>query len=115
MQLPDKHYVLMHRNYEVLTFRMNEDNEIIKVDEVLAKDHIPLNMQLAANQEIALYDFISNRSIPKERKNLSHILRVYDAYDAVDLSLQSYQVSTSDHYWVKERSDDIYRLSSRDV
>lgn len=106
MQLPDKHYVLMHKNYEVLTFRMNDDNEIIKVDEVLAKDHIPLNMQLAANQEIALYDFISNRSIPKERKNLSHILRVYDAYDAVDLSLQSYQVSISDHYWVKETDDD---------
>lgn len=50
--MPDKHYVLMHKNYEVLTFRMNEDNEIIKVDEVLAKDHMPLNMQLAANQEI---------------------------------------------------------------
>lgn len=66
--MPDKHYVLMHKNYEVLTFRMNEDNEIIKVDEVLAKNHIPLNMQLAANQEIALYEFISNRSIPKERK-----------------------------------------------
>lgn len=52
-------------------------------------------------RERALNEFIDHRFIPQSRSNYDVIKALYKAEDAFELSLRSYMVSISDHYWVK--------------
>jgi len=53
------------------------------------------------NRERALNAFIDHRFIPQSRSNYDVIKALYKAKDAFELSMRSYMVSISDHYWVK--------------
>lgn len=91
----------MHKDIPVLTVSLTETNKINKITEILSEEHKPLNMQSNENQEVALSEFMQHRSIPNTRQNLSAILSAYQASDSLELSIKSYQLSISDHYWIK--------------
>lgn len=100
-------YVLMHKDIPVLTVSLTENNKIKAITDMINEDHKPLNMNSDENQETALSEFMQHRSIPNERKNLSKILAAYQANDSIDLSIQSYQLSLTDHYWIKPVDVDV--------
>lgn len=94
-------FILMHKDIPVLTVSLTEANKINKITEILSEEHKPLNMQSNENQEVALSEFMQHRSIPNTRQNLTSILSAYQASDSLELSIKSYQLSISDHYWIK--------------
>lgn len=96
-----KQYVLMHKDIPVLTVTLTEDNQVIKINEIVSDEHKPLNMHSEQNQEVALTEFMAHRSIPNTRQNLPSVLELFQANDALDLSIKSYQLNLSDHYWIK--------------
>ena len=97
----------MHKNVPVLTMTLTENHKIKEITRMIYEEHKPLNMHSDQNQESALYEFMTHRSIPYSRKNLSQLLSAYDAEDSLELSIKSYQLSVSDHYWLKPIKDDL--------
>ncbi|WP_164726433.1 hypothetical protein [Veillonella sp. VA139] len=91
----------MHKDVPVLTMTLTENHKIKEIISIIHEDHKPLNMHTDQNQESALYEFMTYRSIPYSRKNLSQLLSAYEAEDSLELSIKSYQLSVSDHYWIK--------------
>lgn len=106
-EIMSKHYVLMHKDIPVLTVALTETNKIKEITEILSEEHKPINMQSDENQEAALSEFMKHRSIPNTRQNLSKILAAYKVNDSLELSIKSYQLSLSDHYWIKPIDDNI--------
>lgn len=98
-------YVLMHKDIPVLTVSLTDTNKIKEITKIISDEHKPLNMKSDQNQEAALTEFMHHRSIPNTRQNLSKILEAYKANDALELSIKSYQLSLSDHYWIKPIDD----------
>lgn len=103
--MSSNNYVLMHKDIPVLTVSLTETNKVKEITEIISEEHKPLNMQSDQNQEVALTEFMNHRSIPNTRQNLSKILEVYKANDSLELSIKSYQLSLSDHYWIKPIND----------
>lgn len=102
-----KHYILMHKDIPVLTVSLTDRNKIIKINEILSSEHTPLNMHSGESPEVALSEFMKHRAIPNVRQNLSKILAAYEAIDSLELSIKSYQLSLSDHYWIKPTDSSI--------
>ena len=95
-------YMLMHKDVEVLEFSFSEQRRWACIIDVLNAAHVPVNMLVQPhNRERALNEFIDHRFIPQSRSNYDVIKALYKAEDAFELSLRSYMVSISDHYWVK--------------
>ena len=95
-------FMLMHRDVPVLQFAIFDDRNWAHIVDVLNAAHIPVNMLVQPhNRERALNEFIDHRFIPQSRSNYDVIKALYKAKDAFELSLRSYMVSISDHYWVK--------------
>ena len=105
--LMGKEYVLMHKNVPVLTMTLTENHKIKEITRMIHEEHKPLNMHSDQNQESALYEFMTHRSIPYSRKNLSQLLSAYDAEDSLELSIKSFQLSVSDHYWLQPVNKDL--------
>lgn len=103
----NKEYVLMHKNIPVLTVTLTENNRVRHIDEILNEEHLPINMKSDENKLITLSEFMKYRAIPRVRQNLSSLLTAYKANDALDLSIKSYQLSISDHYWIKPIATDL--------
>lgn len=94
-------YMLMHKDVEVLEFSFSEQRRWACIIDVLNAAHVPVNMLVQPhNRERALNEFIDHRFIPQSRSNYDVIKALYKAKDAFELSLRSYMVSISDHYWV---------------
>ena len=102
-----KEYVLMHKDVPVLTMTLTENHKIKEITSMIHEEHKPLNMHSEQNQESALYEFMTHRSIPYSRKNLSQLLSAYDAEDSLELSIKSFQLSVSDHYWLQPVNKDL--------
>lgn len=98
-------YVLMHKDIPVLTVSLTDTNKVKEITKIISEEHKPLNMKSDQNQESALTEFMNHRSIPNTRQNLSKILAAYKANDSLELSIKSYQLSLSDHYWIKPIDD----------
>lgn len=94
-------YILMHKNVPVLTAVLDDTLTVTKVTEIMSPDHKPLNMMVMENQEIALNEFLKHRAIPGSRPNLAELLEAYQASNALEFSLKSYQLNVSDHYWLQ--------------
>lgn len=95
-------FMLMHRDVPVLQFAIFDDRNWAHIVDVLNAAHVPVNMLgQPHNRERALNEFIDHRFIPQSRSNYDVIKALYKAKDAFELSMRSYMVSISDHYWVK--------------
>ena len=95
-------YMLMHKDVAVLEFSFSEQRRWARIIDVLNAAHVPVNMLVQPhNRERALNEFIDHRFIPQSRSNYDVIKALYKAKDAFELSMRSYMVSISDHYWVK--------------
>lgn len=104
-----KEFLLMHKDIPVLSVYLTENYEIHKIGKIICNEHMPLNMSLNTQKslEISLSEFMRHRAIPNNRENISEILEAFKATNAINLSAKSYQLSLSDHYWIKPSSDDV--------
>jgi len=99
----------MHKNIPVADVELVERNatitEVIKTYNV---PHAPLGT--LEGHEISdrkLEDWLSRRAIPASRQNIDEILEDLKIQNTRKLSLKSYGLSLSDHYWIKPKNRDI--------
>ena len=103
-------YTLMNRNHPVLDFTYNRRTRQT-ADLVVREgsDWKPLGIGLR-ERDPNRYDlaaWISARSIPDLRPNLSPVLRKTEAANAADLMFASWGLNLSDQYWFKPEGADL--------
>ena len=97
-------YMIMHGNVECCIFTISDSyNDVLKY-EVLNKKHLPIEIK----NEATLFNWLNRRLIPANRiqydRIISNYLNVYDSL--TKLILDSYALSLSDAYWVKQVDDE---------
>ena len=100
-------YILMHRELPVAVLDINPNNASINhVDEVLAADHLPINVK-RDKFHIAqdLDKWFSGRAIPASRSGFRQAVEDLAIQHGIELSpgkllMECYGLSLSDQYWV---------------
>ena len=100
-------YILMHRELPVAVLDINPNNASINhVDEVLAADHLPINVKhdkFHITQDLDRW--FSGRAIPASRSGFRQALEDLAVQRGIELSsgkllMECYGLSLSDQYWV---------------
>lgn len=98
----DSTCLLMHKDVPCILFSFDNMMLWAQVNEVLSIAHLPPYMiDNFRGYEYNLNKFLDHRVIPKERPNISAIKDYFDSDSSLELSLRSYMLSVSDHYWIK--------------
>lgn len=95
-------YILKHKDIPVLKFESDGEN-IVSVDEVLNKEHLPLALQSFEVEQKTLTDVMrkwwQGRAIPESRQNLREARETLGNISIASLVNKSMGLSLSDHYW----------------
>ena len=100
---------LMHREDEVLAFRLNvETGEVGDVRLLERADLAPLGViDRTQRSRRALRTFVGRRHLARNRKDLPHILEALSASHPVQLAIRAHGFSLSDQYWYRMQGDTI--------
>ena len=101
-------YTLMHKNLEVATLEIDEDNGVIsKVIKVHDMGHMPVGTVVSNFVDGArVREWWSSRSIPSSRSGIRDVLESLGIFDAKLLLTRSMGLSLSDQYWVRPEGGD---------
>ena len=96
-------WTLMHKKIEVANVEMIEEGGLVSnVLEVFQITHAPVGTVWANTiDRKSLNEWLQRRVIPASRHNIDVILRELEIINPAALSLKSYGLSLSDHYWFK--------------
>lgn len=102
-------YILMYKDYEVLSFELNLDNHRIK--NLVKLEHFDKAPYVIIKEEnditLALLRFFNSRLIPKERFNHKEILKATGCKSSFELSFKGHGLSLSNHYWYKKEGENL--------
>jgi len=102
-------WILMHKNIPVARLEIIEETgSIVRVTETLSIDHAPVaTLNRGQIGRVELNNWLSDRSIPASRQNISKFLAGLGISSSVALALRSYGLSLSDQYWVRPAEVDV--------
>jgi hypothetical protein len=106
----DKEYILKHKDNHVMLFKLNDDFELSEIGEVFNEERLPFGLKYKGKEKaqfLQLSDWIKNRGLPRERSDLANIELDMNVKNSVALSLGSYALNLSDHYWVHKSGLDL--------
>lgn len=104
-------YVLMNRQYEVLTFEYDPEAGVFrKVIHIEDPDRAPLGIMSprGKNASISALEFWwKHRCIPASRSGMDRKLQSLGLKDTFSIPFKSLGLSLSDQYWIKPQGEDI--------
>jgi hypothetical protein len=96
-------YMLKHKNHLVAKIDIHEDSHtIIRIIEIFNEKRLPVKIynQNTTNDILTMNRWLLNRGIPNSRENLRSALDKLQIKDSNQLSLLSYGLNLTDHYWI---------------
>lgn len=97
-------YLLMHKNIEVLSCTMIEEIGVLQdIQEIYQPEHIPVGIGKRTIDKKEFRRWWTSRAIPKDRENVSTLLRRLGKESAEELLLGNLGLSLTDHYWMKPK------------
>lgn len=97
-------YLLMHKNIEVLSCTMMEEIGVLQdIQEIYQPEHIPVGIGKRTIDKKEFRRWWTSRAIPKDRENVSTLLRRLGKESAEELLLGNLGLSLTDHYWMKPK------------
>jgi len=106
----NKEFVLKHKNIPVASFIMDDESyESGQVKNVYDEKRLPFGSQRAETKEsIATYlnRWINYRGIPQSREDFGDIALANKISFGRELSMGSYGLNLTDHYWVHKKEKD---------
>ena len=106
----DKEYILKHKDYPVLSFKLTDDYELSGITKIFDEKRLPFGLKysgLNVAQNIQFSDWIENRGLPRSRSDLANIEYDLNVRNSIELSFGSYALNLTDHYWVHKSGDDL--------
>lgn len=110
-------YVLFHKEIPVLSFELDEDLYLTRINEIYDEKHVPIGILNNAFDEptSALRSWWKNRAIPASRQYLKETLDFLHIKTSSELLSKCHGLSLSDHYWVQNRRDKDHNLKWQDI
>jgi hypothetical protein len=105
-----KEYILKHKNIEVLYFEMNnEDYEVMGINKIIDKQRLPFYIEDNNIVECAvrLGTWIKSRGLSGSRKDIHNIRKLFKTDNLSKLTVDSYGLNLTDHYWLHKTDDNI--------
>jgi hypothetical protein len=103
-------YMLKHKNHHVAKIDIHEDSHaIVRIVGIYDKNRLPVKIynQNTTNDILTMNRWLLNRGIPNSRENLRSALDKLQIKDSSQLSLLSYGLNLTDHYWICPAAKDI--------
>ena len=100
-------YILMYKNFEILSFSVDfRKSDITFLKKLEHFDKAPYGFNEDDN-EIAnkLLSFFLSRSIPPQRRGYKEILKATHTRNGFNLSFKGHGLSLSNHYWYKKENE----------
>ena len=103
-------YILMYKDYEVLSFsiELGKINKLDVTEKLERFDLAPYGMNNDTPQEElnrVLFRFFNSRTIPPTRWDYEDILKATNCKNSLELSFKSHGLSLSNHYWFKKKDE----------
>jgi hypothetical protein len=101
-------YFINHKSRHIALFELDDDSrKVINIVSVFIPEEMPVfvdgkNLVLDCNK---LDRWIDNRGIPNSRGNLDEKLKKLHVKNVRDLSVLSYGLNLTDHYWISKETD----------
>ena len=102
--LTEKHYILKHKNINVLEFLFDTDYRL-RIVKILNKEHLPYPLIYTLN-EYKFFIWFQDRLIPANRYQYDRFVKALDLYDTnnkLQMIIDNKALSLSDCYWVCEK------------
>lgn len=102
-------HILMHENYPVAKIQIDkETGSIVKVKDIFDIARIPVGVHIRKGilERAELNEWWESRCIPITRQNYTAHINELDVINARVLALRNNGLSLSDHYWIKNESDE---------
>jgi hypothetical protein len=102
-------YYLNHKSRHVALIELDDDTKkVIGIETVFNEAEMPVkldgkNLVLDCGK---LDRWIENRGIPNSRENIAERLKTLNVKTTKDLSVMSYGLNLTDHYWISKQHDD---------
>jgi hypothetical protein len=96
-------YMLKHKNHQVAKIEIHDDTHAItRIAGIYDEKRLPvkINNQDTTNDILTMNRWLLNRGIPNSRENIQNALDKLQIKDANQLSLLSYGLNLTDHYWI---------------
>ena len=104
-------FILMYKNFEVLSFNVDYKKHRVKVIKKLEHfDKAPNKMIEAEDSDsldMSLLRLINHRSIPETRTGYAEIIKATGFSSGFELSFQAHGLTLSDHYWYKREEENL--------
>jgi hypothetical protein len=98
-------YVLKHKNIDAAFLEIRRGN-IVDIKKIKEKEHLPIKYEEDKYENIRLLNnWLENRGIPSSRENYETILAQYGVDSSKELTLLSYGLNLTDHYWICEATN----------
>lgn len=106
-----KEYILKHKNHEVITFVMDDEcYKLIGIGNIIDKKRLPFGLEDDTNIveiSVQLNSWIRGRGLSGSRKDLNDIKKLFNTNEECELTVKSYGLNLTDHYWLHEKDKDI--------
>jgi hypothetical protein len=107
----NKEYILKHRNIPVLLFEMDDEKySINRINKIFETERLPFNGFNPENNidcALQLDKWISGRGLAQSRKDLDKIKELFNVSDTKSLTVKSYGLNLTDHYWLHETDENL--------
>jgi hypothetical protein len=110
-------YVLKHKNKTVLSFELDDTNDVVKIYKIVDTDHLPF---MYVDDDIKLIKLMSKwiqyRGIPKSRDNYNTITKIFNVHDMKDMMVRNLGLNLTDQYWIcpKNKTIDWFEVNHFD-
>lgn len=107
MKKKNEEYILMYKDYEVLSFEVDYEKEITNpINKLKDFDKAPYGIKDLDNEGMKnLRHFFDTRMIPSSRTGYEKILKYTKCKSGFELSFKGHGLSCSNHYWYKKPNE----------
>jgi hypothetical protein len=100
------YYILKHKNINVADIII-EDGDITDLINIHEPEHLPYKYVDEKSKNIKLLNsWIEHRGIPFKREDYDAIIREYNVNTSKELTVLSYGLNLTDHYWLCEKNNE---------
>jgi len=109
----NKEYILKHKDTPVLLFFMDNDKFVVNsTEKIFEAERLPFNStEYDYNNKshclLMLDNWIKSRGLAQSRKDLKKIKDLFNVNDTSELTVKSYGLNLTDHYWLHETEKDL--------
>ena len=108
-----KEYILKHKDIPLLLFFMDNEKFVVTgTEKIFEAERLPFNStEYDYNNKshclLMLDNWIKSRGLAQSRKDLNKIKDLFKVKDASELTVKSYGLNLTDHYWLHETENDL--------